>query len=341
MPDIILTVHDLLRKEFQDAELRELVGPRLIFEGMFPHVAADAPTVAYFADKFTAYTHPDKAFPAPRTSEGEFATVKIQTRLDRKYATLTGFGMAIEYGPDVRRYTKDIDEVVRGQQLFAAWLAEYVNNKTAADVTNDWAVGTAAIDADAGLQNLYPSATASGVGYEKKRKFLEINQASANAWDQTASDPIKDILRMKLVVAKQTNSDGARYPYRLTDLFVDVEEHTYVAERLINKTNTVWQQSPFVPGVAVPVIFGVTLTPVDFSFMNSAGVVQSNKALGFDRSAKAATIYESFDPQFGRAGPFNTNQYTRDEDHVTVYQAWSERVTALKTPKALLLVDGI
>src|SRR3972149_2301046 len=132
MPDIILTVHDLLRKEFQDAELRELVGPRLIFEGMFPHVAADAPTVAYFADKFTAYTHPDKAFPAPRTSEGEFATVKIQTRLDRKYATLTGFGMAIEYGPGGRRATQDIDEGRPGQQLFAAWLPEDGEKKTPA-----------------------------------------------------------------------------------------------------------------------------------------------------------------------------------------------------------------
>src|SRR3972149_167774 len=132
MPDIILTVHDLLRKEFQDAELRELVGPRLIFEGMFPHVAADGPTVAYFADKFTAYTHPDKAFPAPRTSEGEFATVKIQTRLDRKYATLTGFGMAIEYGPDVRRDTKDIDGGVRGQQTFAAGLPAGGDNKNPA-----------------------------------------------------------------------------------------------------------------------------------------------------------------------------------------------------------------
>jgi len=177
--------------------------------------------------------------------------------------------------------------------------------------------------------------------YEKVRKFLEINQASANAWDITTSDPIRDILRMGLVFKKQTNSDGARYPYRLTDLFVDIEEYTYVAERLVNKTNTVWQQSPFVPGVQVPVIFGVTVTPVDFSFLNSAGTLQTNKALGFDRNAKAATIYESFDPQFGKVGPFNTHQYMRQEDHVVAYQAWTERVTALKTPKALLLVDNI
>jgi hypothetical protein len=341
MPETALNPSAILRKEYQDTLLEELTGPKLIFEDMFPHVDAEAQTVTYFADKYTSYTHPDKAFPAPRTSEGQFATVKIQTRLDRKYATLLGFGMSIEYGPDVRRYPKTIDEIARGRDLFAAWLAEYVNNKTAADITNDWAVGATSVNADAGLAALYPSGTSSGVGYEKVRGFFEINQDGAYAWDLTASDPIKDILRMKLAFAKQSNSDGARYPYQLTDLFLDTEEHTYLAERLVNKTQTLWQQSPFVPGVQVPVIFGVSLHPVDFAFLNSTGSVQSSKALGFDRGAKPATIYESFDPQFGRAGPFNTHQYTRDEDHVTVYQAWSERVTALKTPKAFLLVNGI
>ncbi len=338
MPDAItLREDDFLRKEFQDAALEELSLPMLIWEELMPHVPANAPRITYLAERLSHMTDPLKLAPPTRSGRGEFASVRI-SGLERDTAAIRGWGLQLVFDPEMIMWQDQIDDVQRARQRFAWWLAEWLNNSVASDITNNYS--TTITGTDAYLDSILTRN--SDVGYESTLGHLVITHDSGtDAWDEADRNPVGDIFQWKTAFESQEPAAGELYPYNLTDLFLDTVNYGQLVEYMVDKTSTVWQVDPNGGAVIIPALGGVRLTPQKAAFYDLDGTKQVNTAFLFDRGAMPATIYEGFDARFGRVGPWNTNQYNDPKDHTTIYQAWAYRVTVLKRPKAFGVVNSL
>lgn len=338
---ITLRDEDFLRKEFQDALLSEFALPLLVWEDLMPHVPANSPMITYLSEQFSHMTDPFKVFPPTRTGRGEFASVRI-SGLDLTEAALNGWGMSLIFDPEMIMWQDQIDDIQRARQRFAWWLAEWLNNSVAVDITNGFST---TFTNDAYLDGIITrNATANGVGYEDTLGHLVIDQdatgATGEGWQSTNTtrNPVGDIFQWKTAFDSQEPAVGELYPYELTDIYLDSVNIGQLVEYMVDKTSTVWQVNPSGGMITIPSIGGVSLNPVKAAYYDDTGTKQVNTVFLFDRGAMPATIYEAFDARFDRVGPWNTHQYDRNEDHTTIYQAWAYRVTVLKRPKAFGVV---
>ncbi len=342
MPDAItLREEDFLRKEFQDAALEELSLPMLVWEDLMPHVPANAPRITYLAERLSHMTDPLKLVPPVRAGRGEFASVRI-SGLERDTAAIRGWGLQLVFDPEMIMWQDQIDDVQRARQRFSWWLAEWLNNSVASDITNNFST---TFTQDAYLDGIITrNDTSNGVGYEDTLGHLVVDVdatgGTGEGWESGNADrnPVGDIFQWKTAFESQEPAAGELYPYNLTDLFLDTVNYGQLVEYMIDKTSTVWQVDPQGGAVIIPSLGGVRLTPNKAAFYDLNGAKKVNTAFLFDRGAMPATIYEGFDARFGRVGPWNTNQYEDPKDHTTIYQAWAYRVTVLKRPKAFGMV---
>lgn len=334
---ITLRDEDFLRKEFQDAALDEFGLPALVWEGLMPHVPANAPKITYLAEQYSHMTDPLKLAPPTRTGRGEFASVHI-SGLERNVAAIRGWGMQLVFDPEMIMWEDQIDDIQRARQRFAWWMAEWVNNSVASDITNNYSTTITATDTY--LDGIITRN--SDVGYESTLGHLVITHDSGtDGWDEADRNPVGDIFQWKTAFESQEPAAGELYPYSLTDLFLDSVNYGQLVEYMVDKTSTVWQVDPRGGAVTIPAIGGVRINVQKAAFYDLDGAKKNNIAFLFDRNAMPATIYEGFDARFDQVGPWNTNQYDDPKDHTTIYQAWAYRVTVLKRPKAFGVVDSV
>lgn len=335
MPTQTLPISKYLRKEFIARDVEDLVNPKLIWDPLFPHQAVDAPSIAYFQDEFSHMTDPLKRMPPTRTSISEFAQVSISP-LERKTATLKAWGMELRFDEDIRKYQARIDDMARSRRRIAWWLAEFLNNWVISDITNGFDVTNTN---DATIEAILSGST--DAGYNDATGIIVINMTAA--WSTLAltdNTPIFDVTEFKEAVESQEPTVGQRYGYELTDLYLDSPEYYQLYRRLIN-IDRQWTVSPIDKEFRVPGMGDIVLHKIGGAMYTTGGAKQTDTAFLVDRNSLAATIYEAFDPAFGRSGPYNFHQYTDDRVHVIGNQWWTSRVTVVKEPKSFGAIYGL
>lgn len=325
---------DFLRLEYMAKDIADLINPNLIWDAFLPHVTINAKSILYYQDLYSNMTDPLKRIPPIRTSLGEFATVKI-TSIDKKSAALKGWGMGFNFDEDVVLYEDRIDDVARTRGRVAWWLSEFLNNWTIYDMTNGFST---TITSDSTLTGILTNESAAG--YESTLGHMVLTMDGTNhGWAGTGADPITDIIEWQECFENQEPSVGQRYGYTLTDIYLDVPEYYDLVKYLI-MIDAKWQQTP--QGLTVPRIGDCRIHKIKAALYNAPdGAKVTAHAFLFDNGTKPATIYEAFDPRYGKAGHFNSHKYTEDRDHSINYQFWTNRVTVVKEPKAFGMVTGL
>lgn len=334
MAIVTLPNQEFLRKEYIADKVADLINPNLIWEPLFPHVAANAKSVAWVKDNYSDMTDPLKRLPALRTSVSEFAHIGI-SGVDRYSSALKGVGFELDFDEDVALYETEIDTINRGTTRAAWWLSEYLNNQLMYDLTNNWSTS---LTSDTTLASILTHE--SSVGYENTNGHIVISQNPTYAWNATAADPIADILEWKTAFSAQEPATGQRYGYKLTNVYVDEIEFGDLIKYLV-EVDAEWQVNPVGGEISIPEIAGVTIVPVQAAMYTPTGTKQSNWAILLDKNHPSATIYESYDPRYIKSGYFNYNQYTTDNDHKVHNQWWNNRVAVMREPKAFGYVTGI
>ncbi len=341
MPIQTLAINKYLRKEFIARDVEDLVNPQLIWDPLFPHQTVDAPSIAYFQDQFSHSTDPLRTAPPTRTSISEFAQVSISP-LERKTAVLRAWGTELRFDEDVRKYADRVDDMARARRRVAWWLAAFLNNWVISDVTSGFSIN---FTEDAVLDAIVQSVKASpdGAGYHDVTGIITLEQADANRWGTlpvTDNTPIFDVIDWKEAFESQEPTDGQRYGYELTDVYLDAPEYYDLYRRLIN-IDRQWTVSPIDKEFRVPGMGDIVLHKVGGTMYKTDGARQKGTGFLVDRNSMAATIYEAFDPVFGRSGPYNFHQYTDDKLHVIGNQWWTSRVTVVKEPKAFGVIYNL
>lgn len=332
----VLPYQDFLRLEYMARDVADLVNPNLVWDAILPHQSVTAKSITYYQDLYSHMTDPLKRTPPLRGTLGEFATMKISS-IERKSAALTGWGAQIEFDEDVQVYEDKLDDVVRTKARVAWWLAEFLNNWVISDMTNAWST---TFTSDATITGAIERDT--DAGYEDTLGHIVINHNNTTyGWNDAAADPVLDIIDWKEAFEEQEPSTGQRYGYRLTDVYLDTPEYYDFYKYLIT-IDADWQKDPTGgAGIVVPTIGDVTIHQLRAAMYDTDGTKMTGYGFLFDRGNKPATIYEAFNPQFGRAGHFNVHRYMRDEDHALYFQFWTSRVTVVKEPKAFGMVYNI
>src|SRR3990167_9697154 len=121
MPVVDLPNLQFLRKEYIYSQVAEKVAGELIWDGLFPHIDAQAKSVSWPRDQYSAFNDPKKLRPPMHTQMAEFAQIEISA-LDRESTALAGWGAQLIFSPDVLVYPAQVDEAARARTRFAEWL---------------------------------------------------------------------------------------------------------------------------------------------------------------------------------------------------------------------------
>jgi len=306
-----------LNKVYVTTEILKKMNPLLMFldpaSFEFPRVKAQSRSFVYFEDKYSDASDPMKRTARRRTSIGEFASVEISP-IVQKTGQLEAFGFEIAFDEDVLLFEDKIDDLVRGRNRVAYWLAEQRNkNHGDALVQQEWG----------------PNATFTDDPLSGPRVVT-----AATPWTAAGPDPVVDILN-----ARKTMEEQPGYSYRITDMFMNTADYYQLVKYLVNKTQTVWQKDPF--GVfEIPTLAGISFHQVKtpaFVLKDSVG----DAALALDRGNPAATLYQAVNPQYAVGDEIQSHVYQDNATHKLHYQFWFMEKAAVKEPLAVLVLKNL
>lgn len=256
---------------------------------------------------------------APRitTPSSRFPEVQF-SRITKSTAITKTEGIAIRLDKDAIKLPAGRDMIMDGYQNAGFWLAEYLNSQI---YTTLRAGGT-----DAGI-TISPT------------------------WDSTTATPVKDMFSFKNAFKREG------YPYRLTDMFVDLTNFgeaegfmisSDIPEYRNSAINVPLQDSMVIPIEGKPVLHGL-----------SSGISHGD-IFGLDRNHPAGAMFYNNDSQFSTAEisyetvvdgvvitksvpnfGLNTHQFFEDDTHDTVIQLWFDQVVVVKDAYGYLYDNGL
>ncbi len=311
-----------------DRYLRSDVALRVAYEKMEPYlVALDFVRPVPESDGKFMYIYNDtsksgdskKKQPVGYTQGGAFPEIDF-SRPSTAAALMESNGFSVRLPRNVIRQDAGKNEIMRCYENAGFWLAEWLNTKILAAMTSGATTPT-----------WTPTAT----------------------WDSTSATPVEDLRLLKY----QMRREG--YPYRLTDVLVNVDNLSELEAYLTAMDISAVKQERIygMPGgngdsIYVPVA-GCTVTGLD------SGITEGY-ALACDKGNPACEYHYYVDPKFGTARiTYTTMQdgkktqktvpnmgvhfksFEEDDTHDTIMQFWVEGKPVVINAYGLLYDNGI
>lgn len=319
---------EFLRADFQAKDLDELIAPELIFDDFIPKETVHARAYTYFVESISstrkhAGTDPRKEYAPPRASGAEFAYVTVSP-LEQQTGALKSWGVAFRLDEDALTFSEGVDPLVRTRNRVAYWIAEDINTRMVATMTNNFSVTNTD---DTAMEDIIEHSTDFGV--ETTVGHLAGTIDDGFHWDQPDGDPVTDMIDLKTVMDDQ---DG--YNYTMTDCWLRFRDWNLL-NKYVMDIDADWQTDPD-GGFFTSIIHGVSFHPVQ----NTAGfptTVGDGYILCLDRNNPAGTTYQTFYPQYPKTEGMNYHSFVDDYTHDRHYQFWWTRDTAIVEPLAQMV----
>jgi len=255
---------------------------------------------------------------SPRITTPSSKFPEVQfSRITKSTAITKTEGIAIRLDKDAIKLPAGRDMIMDGYQNAGFWLAEYLNTQ------------------------IYTTLRAGGTDAG----------ATLTPWSAGTATPIKDCINFKNAM-KRTG-----YPYRMTDMFVDLTNEGEMELFLSASEIPQYRDAVLNAPVADTIVLPIEGKPVLHGL--SEGITHGD-IFGLDRNHPAGAMFYNNDPQFStmevsyetvvngvpttKSVPnfgLNTHQYFEDDTHDTVIQLWFDQVVVVKDAYGYLYDNGL
>lgn len=306
-----------LRKKFFIQKIFEQMETNLVFTGMFNAQPVDSRSVIMTKEPTNKGSDPKKVWPAKLTESSDWPGVTIST-MYQESAMLQKYGFELRIGEDLLKLTEGKQQITRGIDRVAFWMAQFREAKIA--------------------ENLIADGTALGSDWAP----------TADWSDATNSTYFQDLIKFKRCMRKPNKS------FECTDIFLNTTDYDPLElwvldvnadpekRRQIGNT-TVGENSLFIPALKS------TVHRIDEG-------VDAGTILGLDAKNNFATYYYYNDPGYGskevtfktREGQktvpglgLNIHQYFDDDHMEIVNKLWFDFVFAVEDEDGTINDTGI
>ncbi|HOK59197.1 MAG TPA: hypothetical protein PK659_10390 [Methanothrix sp.] len=324
MTYITLTNDWILQKETFEGLIAARLAKKFEWLDAIPKVSLDgAESVAWAVEEYTPDTDPMKRFPRRATAGTEFPRISI-ARLQENQAALTKYGFEIAISERARRYKTQIDVLMRTIRRAASWMGDWQNAKIIAAIT----------DQTNGVQRLTSE--------------MEFYKRTVAKWGTQNADPIKDMLLLQADF-EDTASPG----YAATDFYVSKKKFRQMLQALV-AMDVDYETRSALYGEPVATATSLYIPLLDATVHGMTSGIEDGAILVLDNSIAPATLYYDFNPEYGPAPAFeteegetiqntfglHTNEYRDGAQRDLIKQIWLENVIAVKDGKGGLFVPN-
>jgi len=318
MPQISGTNERFLQTPVILSEIMRVMEPNLKFVEVIPMVDSGGMPVTY-ASKGSASGDAFKQTPAIHTASAKFPEVEI-TRMTKSTALLNKEGLAVRIDEDALRLPAGKDMIMDAFQRAGYWIAEAVNSSIYSVIDGG--------STDSGI-------TVSG------------------DWGSSAdATPFEDLRNFKNAMKREG------YPYRMTDIFLEMDNFDELEGYLANADITDTQRNMI---YGKPVLNQDTIQiPLIGTVHGLFSSITHGDFLGVDRNNPAAACFYWNDPKYSTASisyetvengkrttktvpnfGLSTHQFFENDTHDTVIQLWVDNVTVVKDAYGIISENGI